>query len=278
MKPQDHRLLSLTLNSTANVTDADAFVEVLAGSLKLLKEINKSFSDFGSETLAWQIVDAGHNSPLFTKLAPINLSRGKPDFGQQVIVALTNGIRHLSGSDAPPPHFNEAALSYTAALVRSFARGVAGIEFASNGDRVFVTKDVATNANAARRRLELLSGKASGEYQEYGSIEGQLKGLQEQSSRDKLEVEDSLTGDQTKCYISSPELETQVREAWKHRVSLSGQITVDKITGKPVRLDVESIRILGNRDQLPQIEDLYGINITGGIESSEYIRGLRDAD
>ena len=30
--------------------------------------------------------------------------------------------------------------------------------------------------------------------------------------------------------------------------------------------------------ELPQIEQLHGIDITGGVEPSEYVRGLRDAE
>ena len=39
---------------------------------------------------------------------------------------------------------------------------------------------------------------------------------------------------------------------------------------------VRDVRILENRENLPQLDDLQGINITGGIDSAEYVRRLRD--
>jgi hypothetical protein len=189
-----------------------------------------------------------------------------------------HGVRHLDANDSPPPHFNEAALHYTAALIRSFAKGVTGIEFSSNGDRAFATKAVAANAQIAARRMELIRAKQSGQYEEYGSIEGHLKELSEQSGRDRLVIVDALTGKPTRCYIRKRELEKQAGCAWKQRVAVTGNILTDRFTGEAVRVEVDEIRILRDQSSLPQIDDLFGIDITGGVEPADYIRGLRDAE
>jgi len=112
-------------------------------------------------------------------------------------------------------------------------------------------------------------------YFEHGAIEGEL-GISR--SRDQLVVIDALTGQQIPCYLADEHLESTVREAWKCRVSVEGRIKVDRRTSQPIELAVENIRILRDRNDLPQLKDLHGIDITGGVESSEHVRGLRDAD
>ena len=73
-------------------------------------------------------------------------------------------------------------------------------------------------------------------------------------------------------------MDAVVREAWKRRVVATGEIVVDRETRKPIKILVDEIRILRDPADLPQMEDLHGIDITSGMESSEYIRGLRDDD
>ena len=65
--------------------------------------------------------------------------------------------------------------------------------------------------------------------------------------------------------------------AWKRRVVVTGKIITNRETRKK-EIYVDKIRVLGDRKDLPQLEDLRGIDITGGAESSEYIRNLRDDD
>ncbi|MBI3464997.1 MAG: hypothetical protein HY000_18365 [Planctomycetes bacterium] len=140
------------------------------------------------------------------------------------------------------------------------------------------TKRIAENAVLALRRIEAEKAKRAGEYVEYIEVEGHLKELSELTGKDKIVIADSLTGKKTLCYFRRPDLETKARGAWKHRVSVSGEATVDRSTGELREMEVDELRILRERSELPQMEDLHGIDITGGMESSEYVRGLRDAD
>ena len=117
-------------------------------------------------------------------------------------------------------------------------------------------------------------------HREHGTVEGRLRQLETLSGerRDKLVIEDDLTGDRIACYFRDEEIEKQARDAWKRRVSVSGEITVNRASGDPASVHVEGIRVLRERADLPQMEDLYGIDITHGVESSTYIEGLRNAD
>lgn len=271
--------LTLRILSTADGADADAFLEIFADTLAALKEIDKNVSEYGAETLAWRVVDAGLRSPIFATLAPAKMtSNTKDEQGSIVVEAFISGLQQLEQTGVPPAQFNEAALRATAKLTRSFAKGVQRIEYRTNGATVAATHTVAQNANNAIHLLELHKAKLAGRYFEYGTIEGHLKTLTEQSDRDKLMVVDELTGKPTRCYIRRTGLDEEVRKSWKRRVAVSGTMTVDRNTGDAIEMDVDEIRALRERADLPQIENLRGIDITSGIEPSDYVRGLRDAE
>ena len=142
-----------------------------------------------------------------------------------------------------------------------------------------MSHQLARNARKAKRVLELERGTRGPTYAEHGTIEGHLRQLESLAGpKDKIVIEDDLTGEKILCYFRGAELEQRVREAWKQRVGVSGEITVDRQSGRPQSVEVEEIVVLRQRAELPQMEDLHGIDITGGLDSAEYIRGLRDAE
>jgi hypothetical protein len=271
--------LTLRLASQRDV-DAEAFLDVFKNTLEVLKEINKEVSEHGETSLQWRIVDAGMNSPIFATITGVSTGRSNTAYCPRVIESFVRGVAHLKNRNTCPPDFNENALTKTAALFRSASRGVTGIEYRSSDLIAHATKSVSENANHARRVLEHERIKRSGKYVEFGTIEGELKQLTGLANEDKIIIEDELTGHKVSCYFKNASLDSVVRRAWKSRVSVTGEITVDRLSGEYERVDVEEngIRILRNRSDLPQIDDIAGIDITGGVESSEYVRGLRDVD
>ncbi len=62
----------------------------------------------------------------------------------------------------------------------------------------------------------------------------------------------------------------------KQRVVVTGEIYVDRTTRKPRKVVVRELRIMPPPSELPQLEDLAGIDITGGMDSAEYVRRMRD--
>ena len=268
--------LTVRMAGAPDGVSAEGFLDVLRDTLATLQEVDKQASEFGAITLDWLVVDAGLKSPLFATLQPRPLTGKGGDHGRRVITAYVSGLAHLANNQSPPALFSERAIRLAAGLVRVYAKGVTSIEVSMNGHRAVVTKQVAQNANAAVKQLELARAKQSGQSIEYGTIEGQLKELAVQSGRDKMIIVDSLTSHETRCYIRSHELEDKARMYWKYRVAASGEITSDRLTGDPIEMLVDDIYPLRDRSNLPQIDDIIGIDITGGIESSEYVASLRD--
>ena len=95
---------------------------------------------------------------------------------------------------------------------------------------------------------------------EHGSIEGVLTG--------RCHLVDRHTEAETICHWLGDTGATAAESIGK-RVELTGWISGGLIM-------VESIRVLRPRSELPQFDDLAGIDITGGMESAAYVRRLRD--
>lgn len=275
MVEQNH--ITIFLEGTAGEVDAEAFVAILSDTIRSLKQINGAVSDFGAANISWRITSAGMSSPLFATLRGQQESMDESPYVDRVVGAFVNGVNSLEAADGCPEYFSKESLRLMNAMTRTFARGVKRIEFRTNGTTAAVTKKTAENAIKAIRKLEHEEAKRAGRYTEHGTIEGHLTDLSELSENDKLVIIDALTNHKTVCYFRGKGLEMSAREAWKKRVAITGEITVDRPTGLALEVRVEEIRIIRDRDELPQIEDLYGFDITGGVEPSEYVRGLRDA-
>lgn len=101
--------------------------------------------------------------------------------------------------------------------------------------------------------------------------EGTLHGILTQDGDDFVLI-DRLTGRQTRCSFDGG-MKRRAPNWISRRVEVYGTIAADR---RSIR--ATSIYVMRERHKLPQIEDLHGIDITGGVEASEYVRGLRDED
>ncbi len=265
--------LKFQLVGKEKAVDAETFVDVFQNIISALKAIDKNLSTYGTETIQWQIVDAGTSSPIFATISG-KTQVANDEYSKEVIETFVSGLDQLGKNKNCPPHFNQDSLGYVQNMVTKAAQHSLQPKFSTFLHEVKVARKVANNANWAMKALALQKSH----YTEYGTLEGYLRELNVSHNDDKLVIIDALTDQEIPCYLKQLELEDNVRKAWKKRVRVTGEITVDNNTKQPIKIVVDEITILRERKDLPQIEDLNNIDITGGMESSEYIRGLRDAD
>jgi hypothetical protein len=272
--------ITVRLVADADGVDADAFVFALEKTIELLKELNKQSSDHGVETIRWRIVAAGMNSPMFATLAGEKIVGRSDDNSEAITNAAVTGLGQLERVDVCPHMFNGKSLKIAAQLSKVYTRaGIQRLEFENSKITVVASTTLSQNANTAIHRLSLTNAKKSLEYVETGTIEGVLTDLSGQAERDKIVVVDELTNRKTPCFFrGESQLDEQVRESWKHRVAVTGDITFDSFTHEPIEVRVHSIRELRDSSALPQIDDLRGINLTGNVDPADYIRSLRDGE
>ena len=242
----------------------DSFLKVVSNTLKMLRNIDLDSSPGHRRTTVWKVAGASMKSPLTLSLT------GQSKHSSRVAeVART----YLSGmeiierdSDSIPPHFSLDTLQKAKKLVSVLDDGISRVKFSGFNRSVPLTQKVAATVDA------LTAPSCSS----YGSLEGKLETLTAHGGLEFI-IYDRLTGDEVECSFDARYIE-EARSAWTQRVRVYGTITYNKAgLARSIRVDGAPHPLRGRSD-LPQARDIEGIDITGGIESAEYVRGLRDTE
>jgi hypothetical protein len=241
-----------------------SFLSVVRDALGILQDVDASISGQAGVTLDWRIVDASMGSPLSLTIEAGAAS--EPSIAPQVILACIDGLRALdAGGGQAPRYFREGSLRGAKSLVATLNNDVERISLiAPWGDQVSPSQHVAAN-------VDQLLPKA---HEELGSFTGRLETLSKHG-RPYFAIWDDLRGQRIECVIP-PEKLGEAHDAFDHRVAVFGNVRYSG-ADRPVSIKVQQIRPLKDQSELPQAGDLEGINITDGVDPTEYVRRLRDA-
>ena len=274
MADEQEDTLTLDVGDSTNGVSVGDYTDFLQNAVATLQELDKESSQFGSETIDWRIVSVGVGSPLYATIRGRASSPKDEGRAKSIVADFVSGIDQLNrGHKRAPKGFSEPALRHLAKMA-SYVRRLSPTVRSAN-KRIELNEDLASNADNAIKVI----GVERHRYKEFGSLRGTLKSVAAvREKTDKVMLLERLSGEEIPCYFHNKDIEDEVRKGWKHRVELTGDIYSDRATGKRNRMVIKEIRILPQRGELPQLEDLRGIDITGGVESSEYVRGLRDDD
>jgi hypothetical protein len=266
--------LTLRVGIAGKGVNFEGLIVFFQDALAALQAIDKDCSLHGAETREWEVIQVGSNSPIFATVRPRPLPSTSAIHNEDIAAIFVSGVEELNRGNRPPRRFGKVVLLCVKKMASTATRYGLQPIISTRSKQVPIEDSVASNADYVIKTIYLEKTT----YREYGSLRGMLKAVAgtKQELRDKVLLVDRLTGDETKCYIKGKDLEEKVREGWKKRVVLSGEIVVDRKTRKPRKMLVQDVRILPDRDSLPQLEDLRGIDITGGVSAAEYVRRLRD--
>ena len=84
------------------------------------------------------------------------------------------------------------------------------------------------------------------------------------------------TGEKVTCTLDKV-LMDEAAKFFGKRVSVYGRVRYTR-EGTPVEIEVKIVRPMKYQAELPQFSDLEGIDITEGVDPTEYIGRLRDAN
>jgi hypothetical protein len=272
----DGDALRIHTDSDYEGVDVRAFIEMLTNSLTALEEIDKEMSEFGTPQLEWRVVSATTNSPMQHTIRGYSTKPERRSKSKRVVQAFVDGVRHLEKSNTRPKFFNENALRAVSNLRRGSTKGVTvNVETDQVSGRV--TRELEQNAEFA---IQVLRGEKLGADEDYGYVEGTLYSVTGGNDTDRGVLQDNLSRVQVKVtFAATPEMDDAVRRAWKRRVGLSGKAMYDRDANDVVSIRVTSahdIEVFDDDADLPDLDDLQGIDITGGVESSDFVRGMRD--
>jgi hypothetical protein len=260
-------------------------LDQLRDFLDILHGVEEAAVGGPSSAIVWRVVQASRNSPLtfaieaFPKIFGVNIDQRV----DTVVRETAAGYAILRSKPERPKHFNDELMKKAE---RTFGRVTNGIgafvtDFGSDLPKLEITPSVARTAS---RNVRTVLTSFERRYQEIGSIDGFIKGVEvDGRGRRVAFIRDRMTGSIVKCIIprSRPELadllaQRYIGDVWSNvRVEVSGLIHyVNK--GSIDYLDAEKVRFFKKRSELPRFQDIVDPSFTGGLLSEEYLERIRN--
>ena len=241
-----------------------AFVSVLRDTLQILHELDIELSG-GQKSMKWEVVDVGHNSPLTVTIS------GHPvrDEGiyLEVASAYVDGMQQLEHDTELPQHFPVNALEKAKRLASTRNNGVASLEYSTPGrPPIEPTQHLAANVDYILKHSF---------YRTDTTLEGTLEAV-DVRGKYTFAIYDVLNGQRIKCEFEEGML-ANVASLLRNRVAVTGIAKYSR-SGRPVSINVQSLRRLRKASELPQFREGEKIDLTGGIGSAEFVRRMRDGE
>ena len=257
--------LTFELGEGKDGVPASLLVAQLRGFLRALVQLDIQMSEDQRQTTRWVVVKASYNSPLTMTLAsrPRRGRVANPDVTREFV----RGVKALTQNSEEPANFTPGIMQTTKKLIEKAQKGGASLTiFDPDGVKVKPGVRAVKNIN------KLLIRKG---YNEYTSIEGTLGTI---NVHNKLEfiVYDLLTDRGTTCKFSRERYD-EARNALGERVAITGMATFNR-EDQPTTIDVEGIHVFVRQVDLPKFSTGEEINISGCLDSVEFIRRGRDAE
>jgi hypothetical protein len=263
MKGIPGNTLTIEVTGRDGNVPVSSLVRILRDTLAILKDIDAEMAARRQGTLRWEVVEASLNSPLTMTIV------GEPlrsdEFSGGVASACLDNLDRLERGVEPHPYFPETAMEMAKHLASVRNDGVSSVVFSSPDRAPFEpTQHLSANVEAILRRRYLF---------ETTTLEGTLEAISVHGKY-TFEIYDVLTGFGVKCEFDEGLFDAAV-SALRHRVAVTGVAKFNR-TGRPMSMKVESMVRLRKPEELPKFRE--GIDITGGIDSAEYVRRMRDAE
>lgn len=249
---------------------AERFVDVVHKALAVLRDLDAKSSEDGKAGIHWNITKATTNSPL-TLTLEAHVPAQRRDTSRAVVKSYMRGMRKLESGKGVPSDFGDDTLKEARALLGLLDRGVSRMEFAATGEET-----VAPTLRSAAL-IDEFFGRRSAYHLSDTIVEGSLETVTIHGG-EAFDVFDQLTGTRVRCILPDGQISEAVNALGK-RVAVSGRAKFsDK--GRPISIEVDAIRVLRGTSELPAASDFEGegkLDITGGMDSAEFVRRLRDA-
>ncbi len=249
--------ITIKVRARDDLVPVDSLIKIVSNTLSILRSLDRSVR-MHERAAQWKISAASLQSPL-----SLTLSSDAPqsDFVAREYMGTLDAID--KSSDIPKESISQSILEHAKDLVSVLNDGVSQISFSTPiYAAIHPTQRVAAN-------VDYLIAPA---YEDYSTIEGKIETLSVHG-RTLFRIYDEITGHSIVCFFKEDKL-SEAHGLFNQRVSVSGLAKYNRI-GRPVSIRVEHIRKLVGGIKL---EQLVGIDITGGIASEDYVRKLRDAE
>ena len=243
------------------------FLALADNTARILGDLDPALSGQPRGSVDWVVSDLGAGSLVVDLQArPRRDAPTGSDVGARVARVLVEGLAHLERESSTPPYFSDVALKRARRLSRLLVhdRAASLVLSDARGEAVL-------SPRAAGHIAPLLATRRTA----LGSVEGQL-GLIAVYARPRFRVYEVGTHRAVTCAFGPAVWPERVKDALGRRVNAYGLVT-SNLRGEPLRVELQDLRILGDRADLPQLDEIGGSDpaLTGALSTKEYIQSIR---
>jgi hypothetical protein len=233
-----------------------SFLTIVYSTLSILKDLERA--NRVEHSAVWKVSATSLQSPLSLTMASDALN-GK-ELARECVVVFEQTEK---SSETSQSRWTQGILESAKKFVSVLSNGVAKISLSTADDQtVSPTQRVAAS-------VDYLLAPA---YEDFGTFEGRLETLSVHG-RTRFNIYEALTERPIACYFSQEKLDDALK-AFNKRISVSGKAKYNRLK-HPISVVVEGMRYLEGGVHSDEFRD---INITEGVDSAKFIRGLRDAE
>ena len=280
--------IEITIKGTDTDGEDAPTVEDLLSQIQdlvfILHGVERAVAEDGREELVWRVTNATTNSPItfevtpFPKTLGINIDRR----AATVVGATAKGLVQISECSDRPLHFTDDVIEKAEKVNNRVFNGLSEtiIYFTHYQDLepIRVTQGIAKRVidNIASFREPALQ-----KHRELGSIEGFIARVElDGYGRPLIWIRSRLDSQLIKCISSDGGLNRighfEVAEVLKGlRVRVFGVIKYKHIE-QVENIEAESVQVFAADHDLPDSDSIVSPNFTSGIESSAYLKALRE--
>jgi len=241
------------------------FLKGIESELSILMDLDAAISGEAKGTLDWVVTDLQIDS-LVVEVGSVTRYDDR-NLGPEVTKLFVSGLGQLEREGSTPPYFSDTTMVSARRMLRMIGRdGATGLEISRlPGETVRLSARAATNID------HLLPSR----YTSVGSVEGKLEMISIHGPA-RFVVYHARTYKAVNCRFERDRWLDTVKDALGQRVNVSGVVHYNA-RGEPMSVEIADIRRLRTEEELPKVADLTGSDpdFTGGLETSEYLRGLR---
>jgi hypothetical protein len=249
-------------NEHVRLTD---FIEQLNAIKETLNELDKKLSKTSTTTVDYKIVDLSHSSPSSVVLEAIPLDPNNNNT-VQIIDRFFEGIEKINSGTAPED-FDSNMLERFGKIGKSYKRRINRVMFFRNSTSVQIGET-----------FEAKIKQIVGEDKLYdGSVEGTLEMINLHRGVNKFNIYPIIGVQKITCHFPNKLLKDAISSVGRY-INVTGKLIYKERDKFPYKIDVQSIEIYPEENELPNIFDLRGIapDMIGNISSEEFVRRGRD--
>ena len=242
------------------------FVQQISRFYETLARTDRLLSGRNRKTLLYRVVDLRLASPAVVTVEAQPTSPER-DTREHVLSAYMSAVNQIKRTGVAPGWADRDLLEGLQKLAAPVGKAIRSSTVVRNGFRARFDKVLGA-------RIAVILAP---EHELRGSIEGRLEAINIHADTNEFRIFPRIGPQRVTCHFPA-ELKGVAINSIDKFVSVEGSLKYKSEAPFPHAIEVQSMRIIPPKDELPSIHDLRGIapDATGVLTSEEFVRALRE--